>query len=81
VLYQLSYSHHALTAERESDPAMIAILRPQPSSGLRRLAGTRRASGPVRQTQPIGRSTVTCAATAFAASTSSPGPGTKTVRR
>ncbi len=69
MLYQLSYSHHAPTAQRWGDPAIIAILRAVASSGLRVAA------------QPIGRSAATWAATALAVSTSRPGPGTKIVRR
>ena len=68
MLYQLSYSHHA--------PAGAACGPEEPrndSHNPPRLVE--------RVAQPIGRSRATWAATTLAASTSSPGPGTKIVRR
>jgi hypothetical protein len=67
VLYQLSYSHHVPVGRGAPDEPRNDSHNPP---------------GPVERVgQPIGRSAATWAATAFAASTSSPGPGTKIVRR
>ncbi len=65
MLYQLSYDHHARTV---SNPVV-----PHHHSGT---AGAR-----VEWVAVRGRVTYNSAAIAFAASTSGPGSGTKTVRR
>ena len=67
MLYQLSYSHHASAGRAAPE---------EPRNDSHNPPGSVEGVG-----QPIGRSRATWAATALAASTSSPGPGTKIVRR
>ncbi len=75
VLYQLSYSHHVRRRLARRRP-MIATPRDCASSGFRRCRAV-----PALPGGPAPQPPSSCAAIAFASSTSGPGAGTNTVRR